>query len=295
MKRVVNGLIVIDKPTGMTSRDAVDRAQAWFPRRTKIGHTGTLDPLATGVLVVCIGKATRLAHYVQAMDKTYRTTWMFGGRSDTDDADGTIVPVAGLSPIDETVIREALEPFLGAIAQKPPAYSAVKIDGKRAHDLARRGQEVEIRPRSVTIYEIDVLRYCWPELDLEIRCGKGTYIRSLARDLGEKLGCGAYVEKLRRTRVGPFSVENAVSLDIDPSAVDNRLLPVCAAVSQIPSIRLTPAEVDTLEHGQAIAVPPCDGDIEIERAAYDERDDLIGIVGHLGTTLRPIKIFNSGL
>lgn len=181
----MSGLLVIDKPGGMTSRDVVNRAQLWFPRKTKLGHTGTLDPLASGVLVVCVGAATRLAEYVQAMGKTYRTRILLGHRSDTDDADGTVTPVAGVAAVSEQAIRDALPRFVGTISQTPPAYSALKVAGQRAHDLARSGAEVKLAARPVSVYRIHLLGYDWPHLDLEIDCGKGTYIRSIARDLGD--------------------------------------------------------------------------------------------------------------
>ena len=178
-RMTVDGLLVVDKPGGMTSRDAVNRAMAWFPRGHALGHTGTLDPLATGVLVLCAGQATRLAEYVQAMEKSYRTTLRLGQRSSTDDADGDIRTVAvGPSP-PETGIREALRAFIGDIEQVPPAFSAAKITGQRAYDLARAGRAVALEPRRVHVYDIHMLDYQYPRLELDVRCGKGTYIRSL--------------------------------------------------------------------------------------------------------------------
>jgi tRNA pseudouridine55 synthase len=278
MKQKFNGLLVLDKPPGMTSRDAVDQAGKWFPRRTKIGHTGTLDPLATGLLVLCIGHATRLAEYVQQMGKTYRSTIMLGGRSDTDDADGNITPSTGVSPIDETRVRAALTAFIGPIEQTPPVYSAVKIDGKRAHELARRGREFEIAPRIVHINAIEIIGYAWPELRLEIDCGKGTYIRSLARDLGEKLGCGAYVRELRRLRIGRFLEADAVKLDDSLPEARSRLLPMKAAVADLPQVKIDSAEAETLRHGQPI-VPAKNLQLMLdsEIALIDERDGLIGV------------------
>src|SRR5258708_30939522 len=176
----VHGLLVLDKPGGMTSRDAVNVVQRGFPRKTKIGHTGTLGPLATGVLVVCLGHATRLAEYVQAMPKTYRSTFALGATSDTDDADGTLTTVHRAQIPTEETIRRALASFFGEIDQVPPVFSAAKIEGMRAYELAREGADVDLKPRRVTVYGIDVLRYAWPRLDVEVRCGKGTYIRSLA-------------------------------------------------------------------------------------------------------------------
>src|SRR5262249_45363855 len=161
-------------------------------RGTRLGHTGTLDPLATGVLVLCVGSATRLADYVQRMSKTYRSLFRLGARSDTDDADGAVTPVAGAAAPEPAALEACLRQFVGTIEQVPPAYSAAKVTGQRAYDLARRGREVSLQARAVQVHGIEVLRYDYPELEVEVRCGKGTYIRALARDLGARLGCGAY-------------------------------------------------------------------------------------------------------
>src|SRR5262245_31993777 len=190
----MNGLLVIDKPGGMTSRDVVNRVQRWFPRKTKIGHTGTLDPLATGVLVICVGAATKFADVVQALGKTYRSQFRLGATSDTDDADGTMTLVPEAVPPSEASLRAALAGFVGVVEQLPPAYSALKVAGRRAHDLARRGETVELKPRPVRIDVVRLLGYEWPFADVEVDCGKGTYIRSIARDLGANLGCGGMVE-----------------------------------------------------------------------------------------------------
>lgn len=220
----MNGLLVIDKPTGMTSRDVVNRVQQWFPRGTKVGHTGTLDPLATGVLVVCVGAATKLADVVQAMGKTYRSQFRLGATSDTDDADGAVTLVTDATPPTEEAVRTALAGFVGVVEQLPPAYSALKVAGRRAHDLARRGEAVELKPRPVRIDAVRLLGYAWPFVEVEVDCGKGTYIRSIARDLGEKLGVGGLVASLRRTRVGPFTAEQAIGLDIGWQEARSRLL-----------------------------------------------------------------------
>lgn len=222
----MDGFLVIDKPGGMTSRDVVNVAQRWFPRKTKIGHTGTLDPLATGVLVLCVGAATKLADRVQAMGKTYRTRILFGFTSTTDDADGQLTPTAASDVPTEAAIRELLPQFVGEISQVPPAVSALKIAGQRAYDLVRRGTDVKLEARIVRVDAIRLLGYEWPHLDLEIDCGKGTYIRSIARDLGEKLGCGGLVQTLRRTRVGMFAVDDGIDVDVTPEMAISKLQPV---------------------------------------------------------------------
>src|SRR5438270_252365 len=172
-ERGPDGLLVLDKPGGMTSRAALDRAARWFPRGTRVGHTGTLDPLATGVLVLCLGSATRLAEYVQRMGKTYRTGILLGARSDTDDADGTVVPVAGARAPSAAAVAACLAAFVGEVEQVPPAYSAAKVTGRRAYDLARRGQQVALQARRVAIHGIDLLGFDYPRLELAVRCGRG--------------------------------------------------------------------------------------------------------------------------
>jgi tRNA pseudouridine55 synthase len=249
-----HGLLVIDKAGGMTSRDVVNRAQGWFPRGTRLGHTGTLDPLATGVLVLCVGTATRLTEFVQDMGKTYRAGLLLGVRSDTDDADGTVTPVDRAVVPDLAAVRAELAGFVGAIEQVPPAYSAAKVSGRRAHDLARRGQEVNLQPRTVRIDGLDVVALDGSRLEIEVRCGKGTYIRSLARDLGVKLGCGAMVQTLRRTRVGPFAAEGALTLDATPAEARARLLPLSAAVAKLPHVQLPAERLRQLCAGQAVPV-----------------------------------------
>jgi tRNA pseudouridine55 synthase len=250
-----HGLLVIDKPAGITSRDAVDRVQRWFPPHTRIGHTGTLDPLATGVLVLCINVATRLTEFVQNMPKTYRAGLRLGARSDTDDLEGNVEQVKLENPPNVAAIEAALGTFIGGIEQVPPSYSAAKVAGRRAYALARRGRTVTLEARKVTIHGIDIIAFEYPQLDLEIRCGKGTYIRSLARDLGDKLGCGALLESLRRTRVGPFAVENALPLDQEPAVALSRMLPLAAAVADLPRVILDQVCERTLVKGQTVSLP----------------------------------------
>jgi tRNA pseudouridine55 synthase len=289
-----NGLLVIDKPAGITSRAAVDRATHWFPRRTRIGHTGTLDPLATGVLVLCIGRATRLAEYVQRMTKTYRAGILLGAKSDTDDAEGRVTSVENVTPPSRLEVEQCLQEFLGEVEQTPPAFSAAKTDGTRAYDRARRGQQVQLAPRQVHIYGIDLLAYEYPHLNLEVRCGKGTYIRSLARDLGERLGCGALIQSLRRTRVGPFGVESALSLDADEMAARAALLPNRLAVAELPTVALGEEVIKSLKAGQRI-----EGDAgsrvvgPTEVAAFDQVGNLVAICLRLPECdeLRPVKVF----
>jgi tRNA pseudouridine55 synthase len=283
-----HGILVIDKPAGMTSRDAVDLVQRGFPRGTKIGHTGTLDPLASGVLVLCLGHATRLAEFVQAMPKTYICEFTLGARSETDDAEGPIVPATGAKPPNREAIDAALGAFVGRIEQAPPAYSAAKVSGERAYAMARRGRTVDLAARIVRIDAIEALRYDYPLLSLKIDCGKGAYIRALARDLGERLGCGGYVSKLRRTRVGPFNVEDA-----EPPSNNHRprrLRPLAAAVAHLPAVTLTDIDITRLRQGQRISVAtPCDA---LFVAVFDRFGNLAAVAKPIdgGTRLQPDRV-----
>ena len=289
----LHGLLVLDKPAGITSRDAVNRAQRSLPRGTRVGHTGTLDPLATGVLVLCIGNATRLAEYVQRMPKTYRAGIVLGARSDTDDADGTITPTPPAAGPSREQVADALRSFIGTIEQVPPAFSAAKVTGRRAYSIARAGQSVDLAPRRVTIHGIDLLAYAFPRLELEVRCGRGTYIRALARDLGERLGCGGYIESLRRTRVGCFDVATALSLEERSETARRSLLPTALAVTDLPRLVLTEVEILRVRQGQAVPLGGRAG--AGEAALLDERSDLVGVgeVDAAGRVIRPVKILSN--
>lgn len=255
----MNGLLVIDKPGGMTSRDAVNRVQRWFPKGTKIGHTGTLDPLATGVLVVCVGAATRLADYVQAMGKSYASRFRLGATSTSDDADGQVTEVPGAVPQTREQVEEALTGFVGTIEQLPPAVSALKVGGRRAHELARKGEQFELTPRAVRIDAVRLVSYGWPFADVEVDCGKGTYIRSIARDLGAKLGCGGLVQTLRRTRVGPFTAETGVGVDEPPADIGAVVRPMADAVAGMLIDYLDEDDAKRFRQGQAVRRPPRPG------------------------------------
>jgi tRNA pseudouridine55 synthase len=293
----LDGLLVLDKPPGITSRAAVDRIIGSLPRSTRVGHTGTLDPLATGVLVLCLGAATRFTEYVQDMGKTYQTTLVLGARSDTDDADGAIAPALLHIPPDRIRVAEEVQYFIGAIDQVPPAYSAAKVDGRRAYAMARRGESVTLQPRRVHISAIAILDYAYPRLSLMVQCGKGTYIRALARDLGERLGCGAYVETLRRTRVGPFSASEAIALDSDAATIMGHILPTAAAVSELPRLTLKPEDVVAIRHGRAIPITRSglaeDALAKDARiAVFDAAGALVAVarIDEVGAMLRPEKV-----
>lgn len=287
-----HGLLVFDKPSGPTSRDLVNRVQGLLPRGTKIGHCGTLDPLATGVLVVVVGQATRLTEYVQRMGKSYRTRLTLGARSDTDDADGTVTPVPGAMVPEPAPVAAVLNEFEGVIEQVPPAYSAAKVEGRRAHALARRGETVRLVARPVRIDRISVDRYEYPDLELTIDCGKGTYIRSIARDLGERLGCGAYVAELRRTRTGGFRVEEALSPAATVEELRRGLWPLTAAVAELPTMAVPNAIVPLLRQGKSVSLPGvADQPLGQEVAACDEAGRLVAVaVIERGRMLKPVKV-----
>ncbi len=292
----LDGLLVLHKPAGLTSRAVVDRVERWFPG-TRAGHAGTLDPLATGVLVVCLGAATRLVEYVQRFPKTYLAELRLGARSDTDDADGVIEPVthAPVPTLDQ--VSHCLSTFLGEIDQVPPSHSAVHVEGRRAYDLARRGREVQLAAKRVHIDRIELVRYDFPQLEIVVDCGKGTYVRSLARDIGEKLGCGALITRLCRTRIGPFRLDDALPFEVDPETAARRLLPLETALSGLPSVSLSADQTRRLNQGQklalsqseALALPSQFGEVAI----LDPEGQLVA-VGHWQPEtliLAPRKVF----
>ena len=209
----LSGVINLDKPAGLTSARLVDRVKRLLPRGTKIGHAGTLDPFATGVLLLLVGKATKSCESLMGQRKGYEATVKLGARTATDDLEAPEEPVEGFAIPTEEQMRAAVARQVGAIEQRPPAFSAMKVGGQRAYKLARQGEVVEIKPRTVQIYSIDVLAYEWPTARLRVECGRGTYIRAIARDLGEMLGTGGYLTELRRTFVGAFRAEEAVILE----------------------------------------------------------------------------------
>lgn len=247
------GLLNLDKPPGKTSRDVVNQVARLLPRKVKAGHAGTLDPLAVGVLVVCVGSATRLIENVQRMGKTYRTTIRLGARSDTLDRDGVVIETVDPPIPSREEIDEALEAQRGDLLQQPPEHSALKVGGRRAYDLARAGLPVELAPRPVRVDRIEILSYAWPMLELEIDCGSGTYIRSIARDVGEALGCGALMETLDRTRIGRFARESAINPDqLTRENLSSHLRPALEAVADLPRITLDESLLADVRQGKSL-------------------------------------------
>jgi tRNA pseudouridine55 synthase len=277
------GILNINKPPCWTSRDAVNRVQK-LVRPHKVGHAGTLDPLATGVLVVCIGKATRLIEYVQQQPKEYHATFLLGRTSPSDDIETEITELSDAPIPTLTEIIAALPAFVGRIEQIPPAYSAVKIQGQRAYALARKGMEVEIKSRRVEIYELTILSYEYPKLELLIRCGSGTYVRSLGRDLAAKLGTGAVMSALVRTNIGSFEIDTAISpMEISSELIEASLQSAANAVKHLPSYQLTDSEIAELCYGRPIALT-----IESDTAAFDAQGNLLAILQpHLVNMAKP--------
>lgn len=270
------GLVNVNKPPQWTSRDVVNRVQR-LVRPAKAGHAGTLDPLATGVLVVAIGSATRLIEYVQRLPKHYRGTFLLGRTSPSDDTElePTLLPDAPVPTHHQ--IEEQLGAFVGEIEQRPPIYSAIKVAGQKAYDLARRGTAIELAPRPVTIHSIQVVRYDYPELVLDIECGSGTYIRSLGRDLAIALNTRAVMSALVRTAIGPFSVEQAISPEeLTAESLRGVLESPGAALQGLPTRIVSPAEAAELRFGRTI-ISPADT-LQTELVALDAQGDLVAIL-----------------
>jgi tRNA pseudouridine55 synthase len=269
----------------------------------KIGHAGTLDPLASGVLLVLLGQAARISEYVMDLPKTYRATIRLGVSTDTYDAEGT--PTHDPQPVDVSAgeLGQALAAFVGDIQQTPPAFSAVKVAGRPAYQLARSGSAVTLASRSARIDRIDLLRYDPPDAEIEVECGKGTYVRSLAHDLGQALACGAHLSALSRTRVGPFSIDSAHSLAdleraLDSSQLGELLLPIDCGLTHLEAITLHIEDEKDIRHGQAVRIDedrlrglPIVGGLHYR--AYAEDGGLVGIIRYDAETRlwRPHKVF----
>ncbi|MDX6631603.1 MAG: tRNA pseudouridine55 synthase [Gaiellales bacterium] len=282
-------VLLVDKPAGPTSFGCVARVRgALGGRRLKVGHAGTLDPFATGLLALLVGRATRLAPYLVGLDKRYRAVVQLGVRSDTGDPEGALEPGEGPLP-DPAALAAACAQLVGTISQVPPTTSAIKVGGQRAYALARAGEDVEMVPREVRVHALDVVCHdaAGGRAVLDIHCSKGTYVRALARDLGEALGCGAYCAELRRLAIGHLDIARAGSLDdvaADPLAGPWRM-PCSEALAHLPARALEPAERDALLHGRAIAARGEDGPL---RCLAEGR--LVCVAGPRGAELRPLVV-----
>lgn len=290
--RPVNGWVVLDKPAGMTSTRAVSEVRRLF-QAAKAGHAGTLDPLATGVLPIALGEATKAMPFVVDAGKNYRFSLCWGEERDTDDSEGSVVSQSANRP-DRAAVEQALPGFVGEISQQPPAYSAIKVDGQRAYDLARDGRPPVLEERVVRIDELRLVDWQPPDAaSFEMRCGKGAYVRSIARDLGRLLGCFAYVSALRRTRVGPFAEADAISLDKlqafgHKEPPEGALLPVETALADIPALAVTGSEASRLKCGQAVRVPS-----SMEGTIYATAEGRpVALAQISGGEVRPVRVFN---
>jgi tRNA pseudouridine55 synthase len=258
IKNAISGALVVDKPVGMTSHDVVQAIRNGTGLR-RAGHTGTLDPRASGVLVILVGPAVRLSEYVSASDKRYQAIIRLGGSTDTFDAEGMVTPTKDPVNVTESQFEEALKTFVGEIEQTPPPYSAVKVQGRKAYEMAREGEEVELAPRKITVHHLEVLEWTPPEVVIDVHCSSGTYVRSLANDLGVMLGCGAYLVGLRRTKSGRFSLRDAVPLRKLQEAFTagnwyQYLIPAAEALGDWPAVELNPDEVEGVRHGHRVKV-----------------------------------------
>jgi len=256
--RNVDGILLLDKPPGLTSNGALQQAKRLFSA-AKAGHTGSLDPLATGVLPLCLGEATKFSQFLLEADKKYRTTIKLGISTKTGDAEGEIVEEKEVPLVAD--VEEILSQFRGAINQVPSMYSALKVNGQPLYKLARAGIEVERKERQVMIYELEIREQADTEWVLDIVCSKGTYIRTLAEDIGKVIGCGAHVSQLRRLKSGPYEIEETVTMeqleqlrDDGYDALDRTLLPTCTAVQQWPSVELTDITASYFRQGQPVQV-----------------------------------------
>jgi tRNA pseudouridine55 synthase len=298
-KRDVHGWIVLDKPVGMSSTHAVSVVKRLFQAK-RAGHAGTLDPLASGVLPIALGEATKTVSFVMEGRKVYRFTVRWGEERDTDDAEGRITAVSAERPSADA-ISAALPRFVGQITQVPPRFSAIKIDGERAYDLARDGESVEIAARPVEIHRLELIETADQDhAKFMAECGKGTYVRALARDLGRMLGCQGHVAALRRTAVGPFGENVGVRLDAlqrlrpDETAAAERaaLLPVETGLAALPALRVSAADAGRLARGQAVLLRGRDAPVMAGWVAVSSQGALIALAEVEKGELRPRRIFN---
>ena len=282
--RPVNGILLLDKPAGVTSNAALQTVKKLY-RARKAGHTGSLDPLATGLLPICFGEATKISGFLLDADKDYLVTCKLGERTNTADAEGEIVEQRPVKGVTEKLVRKAMQGFIGDIEQIPPMYSALKHKGERLYKLARQGVEVEREPRPVTIFGMELLDFSLPEATFRVHCSKGTYVRTLIEDMGEILGCGAHVIGLRRLGVGPFDSSGMIELDAlealaaDGMAglaeMDKLLLPLERGLTHWPDVRLSGDAAFYLRQGQPVLVPnaPTDGWVRI----YEGESSFMGM------------------
>jgi tRNA pseudouridine55 synthase len=281
-ERDVHGILLLDKPAGITSNDALQKIKRLY-RAARAGHTGSLDKPATGMLPLCLGEATKVSSYLLNANKTYVAVAKLGVVTSTADAEGEILKTRQIPELNQLQFEKAIAQFIGDIEQVPPMYSALKIDGQRLYKLAYQGLEVERKSRPVTIHQIDLLRFDEDSFAIQVRCSKGTYIRTLVEDIGQVLGCGAHVSLLRRLSTGPFNEAQMISMESlenlskkeGDGALDQLLVPVDSALEHLTGVNLTEEMAYHLCLGQAVSVPnaPIEGLVRI----YDHKREFIGI------------------
>lgn len=279
--RDIHGILLLDKPQGLTSNHALQKVKRLFNAR-KAGHTGSLDPLATGMLPICFGEATKISNFLLNADKRYIAVCKLGQRTDSADADGDIIATRSVENISEQQVRGVLEKFLGNLQQVPPMHSAIKQDGVPLYKLAHQGIEVERKARSITVYHAELVKFDKDILELDISCSKGTYIRTLADDIGEALGCGAHITALRRLQVGVFEGSKMYTLDElntlkeqDVTVLDQTLLPIDAGLGDWTDVHLTSDSTFYVRQGQAVFVPQLKAEGYVR--LYDPSCEFIGI------------------
>lgn len=294
MKNVVSGVLVIDKPIGLTSHDVVQIVRKGTGIR-RAGHTGTLDPRASGVLVVLIGPAVRLSEYVSASDKRYQATIRLGSATDTYDSEGVITSESSSNHITEEKFNEILQTFVGEIEQVPPPYSAVKVKGRKAYEMARKGEEVELEPRKIHVYSLELLEWAPPEVVIDAYCSSGTYVRSLANDLGNALGTGAHLIGLRRTKSGRFTLREAVPLrklkeSFDAGDWYKHLIPAADALGDWPMVELDGNLVELVRHGHRI---PAEEGSQGWARGISQQGDLVALLEYVPEVgeWQPRKVF----
>ena len=279
--RDVNGILLLDKPSGITSNEALQQVKRLYFAK-KAGHTGSLDPLASGVLPICMGEATKVSAFLLDADKHYQVRCQLGIRTATADAEGEVLETRPVDTYSEQQLEAVLDEFRGDIEQIPPMYSALKHEGQRLYKLARQGLEVEREARPVSIYQLSVSGRGQDWIDIDVHCSKGTYVRTLAEDIGEKLGCGAHVTALRRTAVGPYGEQQLVTLEQlqalkqnDMPAMDDLLLPIETALTQWPDVELSTDAAFYLQQGQPVLVPhaPTSGWVRL----YESNHQFLGM------------------
>lgn len=279
MTNAVSGVLVVDKPVGLTSHDVVQIIRRGTNIR-RAGHTGTLDPRASGVLVILIGPAVRLSEYVSASDKRYQATIRLGSSTDTYDAEGEVTSSASVENITEERFADILQQFVGEIKQTPPPYSAVKVQGRKAYEMAREGEEVNLEPRTIQVYSLELLEWAPPEVVIDVFCSSGTYVRSLANDLGKALGCGAHLVGLRRTKSGRFTLRDAVPLRrLQESFVAGDwykyLIPAAEALGDWPMVELNADQVELIRHGHRV---PAEHNETGWARGVSEQGDLVALI-----------------